>query len=79
MLKAVKLRTEYLENPLGIDVEKPRFGWNLEGDGKKQTAFEIRAAHSESALADSEIWSSGKVISSSMQHHEYGRKLEKPA
>lgn len=76
MLKAVKLRTEYLENPLGIDVEKPRFGWNLEGDGKKQTAFEIRAAHSESALADSEIWSSGKVISSSMQHHEYGRKLE---
>ncbi len=75
MLKAMKLRTEYLENPIGIDIAKPRFGWNLEGDSKKQTAFEIRAAHSEAELTDRAIWSSGKIVSSSMQHHEYGKEL----
>lgn len=76
MLKAINLRTEYLENPLGIDIKKPRFGWNLEGDGKKQTAFEIRAAHSETELENHEIWNSGRIASSSMQHHEYGKPLQ---
>ena len=75
MLKANRLRTEYLENPVGIDIKRPRFGWNLEGNSKKQTAFEIRAAHSESEFESGEIWNSGKVISHSMQHHEYGKKL----
>ena len=42
MLKAVRLRTEYLENPIGIDIRIPQLGWNLEGDGKKQTAFHQR-------------------------------------
>lgn len=35
MLKAAKLRCEYLENPIGIGEIKPRFGWILESDGKK--------------------------------------------
>lgn len=26
---AIRLRTEYLENPLGIDVAAPRFSWAL--------------------------------------------------
>ena len=76
MLKAINLRTEYLKNPIGIDIEKPRFGWNLEGDGKKQTAFEIRTAHSEAELENHEIWNSGRIASSSMQHHEYGKPLQ---
>ena len=50
MLTAKNLTTEYLENPLGIDATEPRLGWNLSGRSKKQTAFEIRAAHSESEL-----------------------------
>lgn len=76
MLKAIKLRTEYLENPVGIDILTPRFGWNLEGDSKKQTAFEIRAAHSEEELeSGNTIWESGKVISSSMQRHAYKPEL----
>lgn len=76
MLRAMKLRTEYLKNPLGIDIESPRFGWNLEGESKKQTAYEIRAAHSESDLNSGKyIWESGKVQSSSMQHHAYGKQL----
>lgn len=76
MLKAMKLRTEYLKNPLGIDIIRPRLGWNLEGDSKKQTAFEIRAAHSEEELKkEILVWESGKIVSFSMQHHEYGAEL----
>lgn len=41
-MRAIRLRTEYLNNPIGIDITKPRFYWNCEG-GKKQTAYEIIA------------------------------------
>ena len=72
MLRAIKLRTEYLENPLGIDIRRPRFGWNLTGNSIKQTAFEIRAAHTEAELETCIVWSSGKIMSDHMQHHVYG-------
>ncbi len=55
-MKAIRLRTEYLNNPLGIDMQKPRLMWNCQG-GVKQTAFQIRCQN----------WDSGKVESSSMQ------------
>ncbi len=55
-MKAVRLCTEYLKNPLGIDMQKPRLQWNCE-EGMKQTAYQIRC----------ENWDSGKVESSSMQ------------
>lgn len=54
-MKAIRLRTEYLKNPLGIDLRKPRLMWNCEG-GVKQTAWQIVT----------EGWDSGKVESSSM-------------
>lgn len=76
MLKAINLKTEYLVNPIGIDAETPHFGWNLEGDSKKQTAYEIRAAHQEADLVRDAIWDSGKIDSESMQHHEYGKSLK---
>ena len=41
-MRAVHLRTEYLKNPIGIDIRKPRFFWQCEG-GKKQTAYRITA------------------------------------
>ncbi len=53
---AKRLRTEYLREPLGIDIQKPRLMWNCEG-GVKQTAYQVRC----------EQWDSGKVASSSMQ------------
>ena len=62
-MKAIRLRTEYLENPLGIDIQKPRLMWNCEG-GKKQTAYRIVA----------ESWDSGRVESDSM-HAEYPMAL----
>lgn len=53
---ASNLRTEYLIDPVGIDVQNPILLWNCEG-GVKQTAYQIV----------SEKWDSGKVMSSSMR------------
>ena len=42
-MKAVRLKTEYLSNPMGIDIARPKLFWNCE-DGVRQTAYEITAA-----------------------------------
>lgn len=55
-MKAVRLRTEYLKYPMGIDLQHPRLQWNCEG-GTVQKAFQI--------VTDK--WDSGKVESASMQ------------
>ena len=39
-MKAIRLRTEYLNDPLGVDFIRPRLMWNCEG-GEKQTAYQI--------------------------------------
>ncbi len=58
-MKAIRLRTEYLRDPIGVDFEKPRLMWNCEG-GITQTAYRIVT----------EKWDSGKV-ESSLMHAEY--------
>lgn len=64
-MKAVRLRTEYLVNPIGIDIVAPRLYWNAEG-GTKQTAYQIIAKS-----GDKIIWNTGKVASSRMTHILY--------
>ena len=61
---AGKLLTEYLENPLGIDVTEPRFSWQFDQDirGASQSAYQIQVADSQSGQAN--VWDSGKVASS---------------
>ncbi len=39
MLKAIGLRCEYLENPIGIGEANPRFGWILDS-GKRNVVQE---------------------------------------
>ncbi|MGN0999873.1 MAG: family 78 glycoside hydrolase catalytic domain [Faecousia sp.] len=65
-MKAIHLRTEYLENPLGMDMTAPRFYWNCEG-GIRQTAYQILCKCGEEVL-----WDSGKTASASMTHIPYG-------
>ncbi len=72
------LRCEYLENPMGIDVKKPRFSWFLEHSerGQVQTAFQTLLS-SDSSFENADIWDSGKVISDQSLHVEYeGKPLE---
>ena len=61
-MKAIRLRTEYLTAPIGIDIEKPRLFWNCDG-GIRQTAYEIVATDDQGNV----LWSSGKVRSGSMR------------
>ena len=62
-MKAINLRTEYLANPVGIDIQHPRLMWTCE-EGTWQTAYQIVT----------EKWDSGKVSSSSM-HADYPESL----
>ena len=65
-MKAVRLRTEYLYSPMGIDIPKPRLSWNCQG-GTAQTAYQITAT-----IRGNTVWDTGKVESSSMTHIPYG-------
>lgn len=60
-MKAVNLKTEFLKDPVGIDIPFPRLMWNCEG-GKLQTAYRI-AVESEGKT----LWDSGKVKSDDMR------------
>jgi len=66
---AKKLRTEYLKNPIGIDIIKPRFFWQVDG-GITQTAYQIQAY-----VGDACYWDTGKIMSSEMTHIIYEGKL----
>lgn len=67
-MKAINLKTEYLINPIGIDIQNPRLTWTCEG-GKTQSAYRIVA------VTDGKpVWDSGKVLSAEM-HADYQPKL----
>ena len=59
-MKAIRLKTEYLTNPMGIDTVAPRLFWNCEG-GITQTAWQIMAQ-----VNGQTVWDSQKTASSSM-------------
>lgn len=77
-LRAAYLRCEYLVNPLGIDVAKPRLSWELQSDtnGQKQTAYQIQAASSLAGLqrGRADLWDSGQIDSNATCHIEYKGK-----
>ena len=61
-MNAIRLHTEYLKDPMGIDFDCPRLFWNCEG-GVTQTAYQIIAADD----SGNALWDSGKVESASMR------------
>lgn len=74
-MKLKDLFIEYRENPIGLDVEKPRFSWKLLSREKNvlQTAYHIIVKKSGEL-----VWDSGKCKSGSSILVEYGgQKLEK--
>src|SRR5207245_1350015 len=72
------LRCEYLSEPLGLDVPRPRLSWRLEtgnpdSRGVRQTGYRVLVA-SRRALLDQEkgdLWDSGEVASDRSIHVEY--------
>ena len=60
-MKAIRLKTEFLFDPIGVDFQRPLLLWNCEG-GVKQTAYRIIARREGNT-----VWDSGKVLSDSMR------------
>ena len=75
------LTCEYMENPMGIDVERPRLSWKLESGhrGQKQSAYRLLVASSEQNLNKNigDLWDSGNVPSDQSLNVIYeGKPLE---
>ena len=83
---ATNLRCEYLTDPLGIDVAKPRLSWIIAAPqseisnpnspiprGVAQTAYQVLVASSEELLNQDkgDIWDSGRVASDQSIQMEY--------
>lgn len=73
-----RLTVESAEAPETVDVQRPRFGWQLvaadsAARGLRQTAYQIRVANAPDELADGRqlLWDSGPVRSTSTVYVEY--------
>ncbi len=69
------LRCEYLENPQGIDVARPRLSWIAESNdrGWTQSAYQMQVAGTKENLEQNrgDLWDSGKVLSNESIHRVY--------
>lgn len=67
-VKLKDLKIEYRDNPIGLDVKKPRFSWKLISTehNSLQTAYRIIVSNNKVG-----IWDSGKIESSSSVLIEY--------
>ncbi|MCZ8519544.1 MULTISPECIES: glycoside hydrolase family 78 protein [Paenibacillus] len=75
------LRTEYAENPLGLDTPSPRFSWQLESGRNHdvQRAYQVLVASQPGLLREgaADLWDSGRVESGHSAHVIYqGASLE---
>ena len=61
------LRCEYIANPIGVDVTRPRLSWVLTSHrrGDTQSAYQVLVGSSADKLNadEGDLWDSGKVIS----------------
>src|SRR5262245_9931375 len=75
VLSVAALRTEYKENPLGIDAREPRLGWQLQTNdrGVLQAAYQVRVARNEKDLREGRnlVWDSTRVNSDESVHCVY--------
>jgi alpha-L-rhamnosidase len=82
MASIVKLQTEFMDRPLGIDVSQPRFSWQMKSDryGMTQTAYQILVAFSEEYLAQERyVYDSGKIESENSINIKYCGDALRPA
>jgi alpha-L-rhamnosidase len=75
-IKIDQLFCEYLQNPLGIDIPAPRFGWLMSSSqrNQSQSAYEIIVSDNLNAIQQSNgnIWSTGKIASNNSTLVDYG-------
>lgn len=76
-----KLKCEYQETPMGMEVLNPRLSWQMKATnrGAKQTAYQILVADNEADLKkdNGNVWNSGMVKSEQSIKIDYaGKPLE---
>src|ERR1035437_4706823 len=74
-----RLRTEYLQNPMGIDVKAPRLSWELNNParGAKQSAYEIIVSTDKTGA--NIVWDSGKIKSDKSVNNLYAGSALAPS
>ena len=72
------LLCEYHENPIGIEVQKPRLSWKINATETSilQIAYEIKVT--EQPGKGKTIWNSGKINSGQSVNVEYGGPVLQP-
>lgn len=74
-LTPAKVRCEYLANPLGVDVARPRLNWTLQSvrRAQRQSAYQILVSDSEEGLCGGrgDLWDSGRIESERSVHIPY--------
>ena len=70
-MKAIDLRTEYLKNPMGIDIKEPCLMWKCK-EGITQSAYQILCEDDNGNV----LWDSGKISGNTMRVIYGGEKLK---
>jgi hypothetical protein len=76
------LQVEKKTEPVGIDVDRPRFSWIIESSarGVMQESYRLRLAETEAALSAGDlVWDSGVVASAESANVEYDGPALAPA
>ncbi|MFI9604575.1 alpha-L-rhamnosidase [Streptomyces sp. NPDC052043] len=64
-LRVTAPTVEYVQQPLGLDVQRPRLSWPLASDkpDMRQSAYQVRVSTTAKGLSRPDVWDSGKVAS----------------
>ncbi|SDG92431.1 glycoside hydrolase family 78 protein [Chitinophaga filiformis] len=77
--QVASLLCENRVNPMGVDVPRPLFSWQLSGNRRNihQSAYEVRVGTSSKLLSQGKelAWNSGKVSTDQSVHVPYGGAL----
>ena len=74
-LSTTKLRCEYQENPIGIDIKVPRLSWQLVAKNKNtiQTGYHIKVAKKKEDVEQgiNLVWDTKKITANESVHVAY--------
>lgn len=73
------LKTEYMENPIGLDVENPRFSWQYHSKDRGITQLAYQLEVSIDSTFNKNNWISEKMISDQSLHVVYTGPTLKPS
>ncbi len=75
-------KTEYRENPVGIDVMEPRFSWIIQSNRRitHQRAFRLQVSSGNTDFDSRQhlVWDTGRIISGQSVHNVYKGPEPKP-